>query len=257
MNRNEIMSKNGILWTVAAVVVLVFSLAQPLLTGAQPVSGTIGIEGKKISYYFPREVESGEDYQFLIRNDNQKVTGYFLYQMKDGKEIKKELKISEGTLTGVIPSQAPGSLVSYTVFLRYGDKETQIPYKTTVQTGFTGKVSIIIKVIYPFFLFLGLLLACRGGLEYFNPTPKFKLYTIFTTIFFICFGFFIVPVKNFMLLAPAPGVVLEPSAMFNLESLFYPLFWIIISILVFFRVKSGLVLLAGSILTIAGFILLG
>lgn len=251
------MSKNGILWTVAVVVVIVFSLAQPLLKGTQPLSGTIGIEGKKITYLFPKEIESGQDYQFLIRNDNPKVTGYYIYQILGAKPVKKELTAGEGELSGTIPSQAPGSVVSYSVFLRYGDKETQIPYKTTLQTGFTGKVSIIIKVIYPLFLFLGLLFASRSGLEYFNPAPKFKLYTIFTTIFFICLGFFIIPVKNFMYLAPAPGVVPGPASMFTMESIFYPLHWISVSILVFFRIKPGEVLLAGSLLTFAGYIFLG
>jgi hypothetical protein len=74
---------------------------------------------------------------------------------------------------------------------------------------------------------------------------------------FICLGFFVIPVKNFLLLAPPPGVILEPAQMFSIESIFYPLFWITIAILVFFKIKPGLMLLSGSIITLMAFMFLG
>lgn len=244
------MNKNGILWISALVLVIVFYLGRPLLRGEQPVSGTIGIEGKKITYLFPVEWEAGEDISFMIRNDNPKVTGYYKWKDSEGRSGKMELSKNDRELTGEIPAPRPGSDVKWSVFLRYGDRETNIPYNTEVTTRITGKVSIIIKVLYPLLLFIGALFAARSGLEYFNPQAKFRLYTIFTTIFYICLGFFVIPVKNFMILAPAPGVIPAAGDMFTLESIFYPALWIAVSILVFFRIKPGLSLLAGGIVTL-------
>lgn len=251
------MNKNGILWVSATVIVIVFYLGRPLLRGGQPVSGTIGIEGKKITYLFPVEWETGEDISFMIRNDNPKVTGYYKWRSVDGKEDKAELVKKDKELSGKIPAPPPGSEVKWSVVLRFGDKETSIPYSTEVTTRVTGKVSIIIKVLYPLLLFIGTLFAVRGGLEYFNPHAKFRLYTIFTTIFFICLGLFVIPVKNFMLLAPGPGVLPAAGDMFTLESLFYPGLWIVVSTLVFFRVKPGLMMLCGGILSLLFMIIPG
>lgn len=251
------MSKNGILWISATVIVIVFYLGRPLLRGDQPVSGTIGIEGKKITYLFPVEWETGEDISFMIRNDNPKVTGYYRWKSSSGKKGQAELIKKEKELSGKIPAPPPGSDVKWSVVLRFGEKETTIPYSTEVTTRVTGKVSIIIKVLYPLILFIGALFAVRGGLEFFNPQAKPRLYTIFTTIFFICLGFFVIPVKNFMLSAPPPGVLPAAGDMFTFESMFYPGLWIVVSILVFFRVKPGSMLLTGGILTLLYMIIPG
>ncbi len=251
------MNKNGILWISATVIVIVFYLGRPLFRGEQPVSGTIGIEGKKITYLFPVDWETGEDITFMIRNANPTVTGYYKWRSSDGKQGKAELVKKDKELSGKIPAPPPGSEVRWSVALRFGDKETTIPYGTEVTTRITGKVSIIIKILYPLFIFIGALFAVRGGLEYFNPQAKPRLYTIVTTIFYICLGFFVIPVKNFMLLAPGPGVLPAVGDMFTFESLFYPGLWIVVSTLVFFRVKPGLMLLSGGIVTLLFMIIPG
>lgn len=251
------MNKNAILWGVSAAIVFVFGLAHSVLNQNYPISGTIGIEGKKITYLFPKTTQAGEPFSFLIRNDNPTVTGYFIYDTGKGEKKQVELKKEKELLTGTIPGLPPGSKINYSVFLRYGDKTTQVPYNTEVTTLVTGKTGIIIDTLYPFMLFLGLLLAMRGGLEYFNPNPKFRLYALMPTMIFICLGFFVIPVKNFLLLAPPPGVILKPDQMFSLESIFYPLFWITITILVFFKIKPGLLLISGSVITILVFMFLG
>lgn len=244
------MNKNGILWISALVLSTVFYLGRPLLRGEQPVSGTIGIDGKKITYLFPVQWETGEDISFMIRNDNPAVTGYYKWRGTDGKSGTSQLVKKDQELTGKIPAPPPGSEVKWSVFLKWGDKETSIPWKTEVTTLITGKVNIIIKILYPLLIFIGALFAARSGIEFFNPAAKFRLYTIFTTIFYICLGLFVIPVKNFMLLAPAPGVIPSAGAMFTLESIFYPALWVVVSVLVFFKVKPGLSLLAGGIITL-------
>ncbi len=251
------MNKNAILWIVSAVIIFVFGLAHSVVNQNFPISGTIGIEGKKITYLFPKTTQADEPYSFIIRNDHPSVTGYFIFDAGNGKKEKVELKKDKELLTGIIGELPPGTKINYSVFLRYGDKTTQVPYNTEVTTLVTGKTGVIIDTLYPFMLFLGLLLAVRGGLEYFNPNPKFRLYALMPAMVFICFGFFVIPVKNFLLLAPPPGVILQPSQMFSFESIFYPLFWIGITILVFFKIKPGLMLLSGSVITILAFMFLG
>ncbi|KAB2907154.1 MAG: hypothetical protein LC102_10080 [Ignavibacteriales bacterium] len=246
------MSKNLLLWISAFVIVFLFTLVRPYIRGEQPVSGTIGIEGKKISYLFPREWEAGTDLKFLIRNDNPKVTGYYVINLPDGKKVKKELTVGKEELIGVLPAAKPGESVDYTVFLKYDDKQTQIPYNTTLTTVFTGKVSLIIKIFYPLMLFILSLLAVRGGLEFFNEEGRYKLYTIFTAGAAVCLSFIIVPVRNLLLIAPPAGTIPPPGDMFTAETFFYSVLWVLVSILVFFNIKPGFTLLVGSMFTLAG-----
>ncbi|MBK6681344.1 MAG: hypothetical protein IPG53_15675 [Ignavibacteriales bacterium] len=64
-----------------------------------------------------------------------------------------------------------GTKIKYSVFLRYGDKTTQVPYNTEITTLVTGKTGIIIDTI-PLYALSGVLLAVRAGSEYFNPNQN-------------------------------------------------------------------------------------
>ena len=93
------MKQTLILWLSAFLITILSCYLENLLSPYYPITGTIGINGKKVSYKFDKIFRGNENYPVLIRTDLSELKGILWWQnisnksewnsiqMKAGKEI--------------------------------------------------------------------------------------------------------------------------------------------------------------------------
>lgn len=187
-----------ILWISSSILTFLIGFFQSRTSDVYPISGTIGIDGQKISYHFKKVQGNDENYKILIRTDLTKITGVLTWQKMDNVSSWEidTLKNENGILFGSIPKQDPQTKLKYKVFLYYNSMKYVLPTTHNVELLFVGSVPMSISIHYYLTLFLGLLLSIRTGLETFNEKPRLRLYSIFTLIVFISCALIFAPVKK-------------------------------------------------------------
>ena len=181
------MKKNAIILWIASIVTTFLSIyLSNLIDRDYPVTGTLGIGGQKVSYRFEKISYGNEDYKLIIRTDLEDLSGKLFWKNKADKMWQSEqLQKSDLVLTGFIPSLRPGQSLVYFSALYYKDKKYVIPDNQKVSLTFFGKIPVAVTVLEFLLLYLGLVLAVRTGLEYFNKGKNSKKLGVFTIIFFL------------------------------------------------------------------------
>lgn len=247
-----------ILWIAAAVITLVAGLMNAMLSKDYPVSGTIGIEAKKVSYYFEKSYSGKDDYKFLIRSDYPGLKGFFSYYDPVKKDSVKITLRNEGDfISGTFPKQKAETVLRYKVFLQAGERTYQVPPGITMETKFYDNFPVYVAVLYYIVILGGILFAVRSALEAFNPAPHYRRFTILTGIFFVLFGFFMEPLKNYYLLGGGPGKVLSPLQMFDFVSAALPLIWFAALPILSFVKRRDVVVIASGVLTVVIYVIFG
>lgn len=189
------MKQQIILWAGAFIITFLFGYLESVTGKDYPISGTFGIEGKKVSYFLQKTWKSNSDFQTIIRTDVDGVSGKIFWKKTDDAEWNiSALKEEENVLIGEIPLQPPLTEVLYKIELNYED-EKLVKETAPVKLKFLGEVNKTIYYLFYFTLFAGLFLSTRTGLEFFNEKERIQKLTIFTVIFFFLY-FIITPLKN-------------------------------------------------------------
>ncbi len=229
-----------ILWLGAAVMIYLAGYFNSATGKYYPVTGTIGIEGEKVSFKFDRIIRTNEDYNIFIRSDKTDVTGTLLWKkINDNNEWNSvDIYEDKGILTASIPAQSPLTECEYKAVLNYNNKKYSLPADNQpVTILFLGEVPGAISILHFIFLFGGLLLAARTGLEFFNENQKIKKLSLFTLIFFSMHSLFMNPLKKSFELGAVNKNVPEITAIFDIQSLLFLLVWIA-AVITFFNVKK-------------------
>ena len=175
-----------ILWLVSFVIVFLTVYISNIIDKDYPITSTFGIEGKKVSYRFEKVHFGKEDYNIIIRTDIPELAGKLFWKSEvDTNWHSKELKKSELILSETIPSLRPAKKVDYYIELYYNDKKHVIPESQKVSLTFFGKIPIAANYLKYLILYMGLVLAVRTGLEFFNNGVKAKKFGVFTLILFL------------------------------------------------------------------------
>lgn len=249
-----------ILWLGTAIITYLAGYLNSATGPYYPVTGTIGIEGEKVSFKFDRIIRTNEDYNIFIRSDKSDVKGELLWKKMNDKNDWNSVDIYEdsGILTASIPAHPPLTKCEYKAVLKYNDKEYPLPAdKKTVTILFLGEVPAAISILYFIFLYGGLLLAIRTGLDFFNENQKIKKLSLFTLIFFSMHALFMNPLKKSFEIGAVNKNVPDISAIFDLQSLLFLILWIA-AVITFFKVKSPRkAVLFFAIVTLLIFLLVG
>ena len=180
------MKRNILLWIASFVVVFVAAYLSNLIDKDYPITSTIGIEGKKVSYRFEKISYGKDDYKFILRTDVTDLTGKLFWKNKiDTMWQSEQLKKSDLVLTGNIPVLKPEKSLLYFAELNYKGKKYLIPDNQKVNLTFYGKIPIAVNVLEFLLLYLGLVLAVRTGLEYFNNGSDSKKLGVLTILLFL------------------------------------------------------------------------
>jgi hypothetical protein len=241
------MKKNIILWLGAIIITFLSGYMRNVTGQDYPVSGTIGVKGKMITFKFDKIYLGNDGYNVLIRSDIKNVKVFLLWKDVSANALtgrppknqavptwQRDLMADSGFLIrGKLPQRNPGNKVAYRVELNYGGKQYFLPEDKPVTIKFLGYVNSSVMNIFYFVLFGGLLFAVRTGLETFNDKPRLGLYSIFTLIFFFLYTICLVPLKRSYELNAINHFVPPVSSLITYQSIFLFILWIIGLVLIF------------------------
>lgn len=248
--------KNWILWVPAIIIVLVAGSLNSITSSDYPVSGTIGADGKKVTYYFERNVQAGNDYRVLIRTDNPEITGYL--EMRNSRTdsiLRRDLVKGEGILESMVPGGASGDSLFLDVYIKLRDSVFQVPKETTLSIFVTGKIPIGISILYSVTLFAFLLFAVRTALESFNPKPHYTRFVLYTAISTILYSLFVLPIYNYFYGRAGESDIMSPERLFSFEAWYFPLIWFLAFAALSVIKDKRFILLTAGILTLGYFII--
>jgi len=263
------MKKNIILWLGAVIITFLAGYMHNATGQDYPVSGTIGVESKQITFKFDKIYRGNDTYKVLIRSDVKGVKAFLLWRnivflrLAPGisKQLlspwSKEIMSDSGSfITGKIPKHHPESQAVYRVELDYGGKQYFLPEDKPVTIKFLGFVNFSVMNIFYFILFGGLILAVRTGVEAFNDNRRIGMYTIFTLIFFFLYAVCVVPLKRSYELNAINHFVPPINSIVTYQSLSLFFLWIIGLVLIFNFKGNRIIPLVISSLTIIIYIVI-
>jgi hypothetical protein len=246
------MKQSLILWISAAMITFLAGYIKNRTSPTYPVSGTIGIDGQKVSYHFKKICNNKDDYLIMIRSDIENLKGVLKWRVMDEKQAWQidTLKISEGNLFTKIPKQPALTEIEYLVKLIHKNKEYFLPKNRIEKIKFLGPVPLTIDIHYYLTLFIGLLLAIRAGLEFFNEKPRLRLYSIFTLISFFSCALIFAPVKKAYEMGVIGKTVPPIGELFDGWLITLVLLWILNLILVSYSKNPKTWVITFSVLTL-------
>ena len=246
------MNRSVILWISAAMITFLVGFIQNRTSTTYPTSGTIGIEGQKVSYYFTKIVRDMHDYVLLLRSDIKNLNGTIKWRNTNENQVWQidTLRYSNGDLYVTVPKQNALTEVEYRLTLSYKGKEYFLPNNNLQKILFLGPVPSSILIHYYLTLFVGILLAVRAGLEFFNNKPRLRLYSIFTLISFFSCAMIFAPVKKAYEMGAIGKTVPPIDQLFEIWLIALLIIWILNLILVSYSRNPKNWVLAGSILTL-------
>lgn len=228
------MKQTIILWIAAGVLTFLAGFLQSRTSPNYPINGTIGIEGKKVSYHLEKIHKSKDEFKIIIQTEIENLMGVLAWRTLNSSDgwIIDSLKLSNNVLTAIIPVQNPLTEVEYKLKILYKSKEYFIPSTETQKVLFLGQVPKTILIYYYLTLFVGLLLSLKTGLEYFNNKPRIRLFSIFTLISFFSCAFIFAPVKKAYEMGIIGKSVPPINKLFQAWLLLLVFFWIVETIVV-------------------------
>jgi len=244
------MNKKIILWTAASIITFLAAFLHQRLSPYYPVSGSIGIEGNRVTYLFPG-IHYGKDHlKILVRKDLQDLRGKLKWRTDSSTDWNETIMNDSGKYLSVF-IKFPDSAKKMTYYgeLIYKTETFRIPATRNVDLVFKGKrPSSVLNVLY-FFLFGGLLLSTRGALEFFNADNKKTLFPFLSAVFFFIASIIFYPfIKSYELNAINRSV--PPFAsLFDAALIIIFLLWVTCTILML-RYKNKILMLAAGILTL-------
>jgi|PlaIllAssembly_1097288.scaffolds.fasta_scaffold56414_1 hypothetical protein len=188
--KNEI-----ILWLSSILIVFLIGYVKNITDTDYPITGTFGIEGKKVSYKLDKVCSDKKSYKNIVISDIKGITGK-LIRTEDGKQKETAFNEIDKGLECEIPKLKPGQKIKYKIILSYSDKVYEIPKREYVTLTFWGNIPSLIKVFHFILLYGGLLMSVRCLLELFNNNKCLKKYAIITNTLFLTLITIIAPLRN-------------------------------------------------------------
>lgn len=250
------MKQSIILWMSAGVLTFLAGFLQIRTSPNYPISGTFGIEGKKVSYHLDKVQRSNNAFKILIQTDVENIKGTVAWRLSNSSDIwtVDSLQYNNNTLISYIPQQNPLTKVEYQIKLLHNSKEYFIPTTETQKVLFLGQVPKTISFHYYLTLFIGLLLALKTGLEYFNHKPRIRLFSIFTLISFFSCALIFAPVKKAYEMGIIGESVPSLNEIFQIWLLILVVLWIAELIVVSYSKHKKNYALISSIITLFFFL---
>lgn len=250
------MKEQLILWTSALVITFLTAYMGNLTGRYYPLTGTVGINGKKVTFKFDRLYRGNDGYSIILQKDLKDASAYIIWKKEQDKYFNRvQMKDSGEVFKGSIPPQKPLTHIIYRCEILQNGRSYYLPYDRSVKMTVLGKVTSTAMNLYYFFLFGGILLSVRGALEYFNQNRKVKVYAMFTSIFIFCYTIAVTPFKATYELAAINKSVPSPEKLFNLQAVLLLFLWIAGMTLIIGKKNPGIRAIIFSALTILIYLL--
>ena len=243
------MKNQIILWLSSLIIVFLIGYVKNVTGKEYPITGTFGIEGKKVSYKLDKVSFNKDFYKNIIVSDIKGVRGKLIW-LKDNVQYENQFKEIDRGLECEIPKLKPGQKIKYKLILSYSDKVYEIPEKEYVTLTFWGNIPSSVNILHFFLLYVGLLMSIRSLLEVFNRNINLKKFSVITYALFIVSIMLITPLKNSYKLGainhfvPNLTDLIEPALLLILFS------WIVGSIFIFNQRYTTLVIITLGAVTV-------
>jgi hypothetical protein len=250
------MKKNNIvLWIAAFVITFLTIYLSNLLDKDYPVSGTFGIEGKKVSYRFEKSHYGNDGFKIIIRTDVNDLDGKLFWKRNIDTSWKAvQMEKSDLLLSVSIPSLKPEQKLIYFAELYHKVEKYTIPNNQKIELTFFGKVPIVVNVLEYLLLYFGLILVVRTGLEYFNDGKNSKKFGVLGAACFLTLITLINPLYLTYKFGFMNSSIPPIDRLFLLSHLSIFMLWIATMITIFKSKKFKSIPLISSILILLIFI---
>lgn len=185
------MKKNAFLWLLSLLLTMVLVLYQRMSGPTYPVRGTETLAGAQVSYKFYRSWTSGKELpvQVTINGDNYSARLYYRrYPLINGENWSVSPMVKKGNIyTAAIPTKPAAGKVVYKVQVFSGPRNLWLNHGQPAVARFKGEVPIALLIIHILFMFAGLFLGIRTGLEALNKNGRLENF-VFLTLAVIFFG---------------------------------------------------------------------
>jgi hypothetical protein len=189
------MKNEFILWLGSVILVFLIGYIKNVTDKDYPITGTFGIEGKKVSYKLDKISYDKTSYKNIVITDIDGLEGKLIW-VKNGLQKEVSYKQIGRGLECEIPWLSPGQQINYKVVLTYGEKTFEIPSEGFTTLTFYGSIPSGVKILTFIFLYGGLLMSFRSLLELFNNNKNLKKYSFITCTFFLTLTSIIIPLRN-------------------------------------------------------------
>lgn len=184
------MKNNIILWISSFLIVFVLSYLKSIFSENYPITGTIGVDGLKLTYKLDKE-GYGDKHKLMLRSDNENVTAIAIVQ-KDSL-VKFDFYKENIFLVTELDRKITGKEFRYHLIVINKNNEYRIPEIGEVSFIFYGKISKMLSAMLNLFLFVGIILIVRSGLEYFNKNLMTKKFLVLAGVVWLTFVMLINP----------------------------------------------------------------
>ena len=192
------MKHSTLFWILAFVLTLAAGYYQRVTGPSYPLSGNVALDGRTISFKLERS-HGGETHALVqLRTEDESVVGILEWRRHKTDDLWTRVKMgyAEGVLSSELPHQPPAGKLQYRVTLQRGEHKLVLPPDEPVIIRFRGDVPWRILIPHVTAMFAEMLLSTRGGLEYFNKEPKFKLFAYWTLGILFVGGFVLGPIMQ-------------------------------------------------------------
>ncbi len=241
------MKESLILWLSSLIIVFLLSYFKSVFAEHYPVTGTFSIDGRKISYKLDK-IEYGDIYKLIIRSDYNDLEGKVIINSGRVNNYTTNLIKDDKILFAEINKKIVGSNFTYSLTLNGNNREYRIPQDGFINFIFFGKIPKMVNWLYVLFLYSGLILIIRSGLEQFKTNRRTKNFLIITSILLLTFVMMINPLylsyKYDYINKSIPPI----QNLFPINFLIITILWFSVTIYVFMKRKDKPIVLAASII---------
>lgn len=241
------MKESFILWLSSIIILFLLSYFKSVFGEYYPVTGTFSIDGQKISYKLDK-VEYGDNYKLLVRTDYENLEGQVIVNSDKVKNYTIELNKSDNILFAEINKKIAGNNFSYSLILKGKEKVYRIPKEGETKFIFYGKIPNMLNWLYMLFLYSGLILIIRSGLEQFKTNRRTKNFLVITSIVLLTFLMMINPLYLSYKFEYINKSIPPIQDLFPINFLIITILWIVVTVFVFLKKRDKPFVLITSII---------
>ena len=194
------MKQSILFWILALMITLGAGVYQKRTGPTYPINGKIILNGKEIKYELERSHAGDGNQVVKIETHDATVSGYMEWRRYTTADeyMKVPMKYENGILSAELPHQPPAGKLEYRVTLQDAQQTISLPEKNPAIIRFRGDVPAAVLITHVTFMFVGLLISTRAGIEYFSKEPKLKKLIYWTIGLFAIGGLVLGPfVQNY------------------------------------------------------------
>lgn len=190
------MKRSVLLWAAAFLITAATALYQRMTGPTYPLSGSVIIGEKTISFRLHRSHGGHTDHAVRLAVEDTAVQGSLIWKRykTDDEWSTVPMRREEGFLTAVLPHQPPAGKLMYFITLTKGNQQTDIHADEPVIIRFKGDVPAWALVLHVIAMFGGMLLSARTGFEFLSRQPRYALFAWWTVALLFVGGLVMGPI---------------------------------------------------------------